>query len=213
MKLQSPVSSSAFCNTVVSAPTEQPGFVMRLITGESTGDPSTRPVLQIGVEHPTTDRLSAIDIDAATGRTLTAKIQPEDRPLLDAILASMRVDQAAPVFWPYGDGVQEEPVYAEQGSFRHRYPDPGAGVVLLMRTGFGGYPALLLVNCQSRLTLQGNASGGIDDADYSEVAREDRAAFERFAAEVEYVEYVEDEALRRSDSFAPDSPATVTQSP
>ena len=170
-----------FCNTVVRVPADQ--LEVRYLSEPLVGDspPSRPPAMQLVYKQPKQES-SFITIDAESGQTIVEEIRAEDRPFLDAALATKRIEQAEPTFWPYGDQVQVSPEYTS-GVFHYRYPDPGAGIALFINFPYSQPTELVAINCRSIMTLKGRMDGGVD-ADYSKVSAEDRDAFEKFVAEV-----------------------------
>jgi len=168
------------CNVAVKVPPQLDAY---LVFDSQT--PARSPLAR--VEWRPSLGEGAIGINAITGEAMQDTVKAEDRPMFDAVLASKRLEHSLPEFWPYSDRVQMSSIRQEDGIFRHRYPDPGAGIALIMHFPYGQPTELIVRNCRSIMTLTARPGGGVDIND-SEVAPEDGAAFEKFAAEVEYVE-------------------------
>ena len=169
-----------YVNISIAQPSGGSGLLVRAdyAPPESIEKPGGGPVVVLS------DRESDayLVIDARTGEVLVDKFGPEQRAVVNDLIASVRVETRSAGPWPLGD-VAPIGSRLTHGNIDYIQPDAGSGIFVLPGTGDGpnGSGTFLFVhNGRSRMTVDGTTG----EINMDLVLPEDRDAFERLAASV-----------------------------
>lgn len=121
-------------------------------------------------------------IDATTGEVRSDDIGPEHRDAVDAVIASVRLESAPAGVWPLAD-VAPAGARITFSDMSYIEPDAASGIVVV--PGEASWPEgsstyLFVHNGRSRMIVD----LGTGEITEDRILREDREAFERFAASV-----------------------------
>lgn len=121
-------------------------------------------------------------IDATTGEVRSDDIGPEHRDAVDAVIASVRLESAPAGVWPLAD-VAPAGARITFSDMSYIEPDAASGIVVVPGEALGpegGSTILFVHNGRSRMIVD----LGTGEITEDRILREDREAFERFAASV-----------------------------
>lgn len=121
-------------------------------------------------------------IDARTGEVLVDKFGPEQRTVVNDLIASVREENRSEGPWPLG-GAAPLSSRLTRGNIDYIQPDASSGIFVLPGSADGpdgGGTFLFIHNGRSRMTVDGTTG----EINMDLVLPEDRDAFERLAASV-----------------------------
>jgi hypothetical protein len=136
------------------------------------------------------ERYSWMLLDASTGEKAQENVLPEDRSLMDAVLATVAITplDEATAAWPYDEVVPDELERQSTDGFSYLIPPPSTGLQFYLAIGDPGGPFIGLRNGRSQIIVSRDPATDKLAIDSTHVAPEDEPVMRRWAVTVQRCE-------------------------